>query len=257
MEKVDIDVDGVALEFFTKVKGLTGIEECLPQPAKNFVPSWFKNIPAHKDLNPTDTVVPKMKTVKTCPSFPDYFSTGVVLPMWADTTIEFDEKEGRYRWHCGIAGSPFEIDLHYNEQFLDHAPVKFLNSSPSFVFKFVSPWYLRTPNGYSSLQLPMYYHFDNNFSVLPGVIDTDIFHSINQQVMYFGDGKEIFIPRGTPLVHYVPVRRESHNPVARYVDDEPGFAEKLDTLDLEIKSQYGGQYRKLQRKNRKSSDESD
>lgn len=59
------------------------------------------------------------------------------------------------------------------------------------------------------LQLPLTYHFDNQFSIMPGVIDTDMYYELNQQVLYFGDSEDVVIPRGTPLVLYVPFKRES------------------------------------------------
>jgi hypothetical protein len=42
---------------------------------------------------------------------------------------------------------------------------------------------------------------------MPGIIDTDVWHEINQQILYFGNGKEIFIKKGTPLAHYLPFKR--------------------------------------------------
>lgn len=250
MERLELETDeGVKVEFFTKVKGLADIEECQPKPTKAFMPDWWKQMPHPKDVNSKDTAVPQYKNVKTCPSFPDYFSMGFVLPMWADTVLKFSEKEGRWSWTCGNGDSPFTIDFHGQEQFLQHAPAKFQGTKASLVFKFISPWHVRTPQGYSVLQLPMYYHFNNDFSVMPGVIDTDVYHFMNQQVMYHGDGKEVFIPRGTPLVQYVPIRREKYEVESKYVDTK--FEKELDRLKLEVESSFHTPYRKLQREAKK------
>jgi hypothetical protein len=59
------------------------------------------------------------------------------------------------------------------------------------------------------LQLPLFYHFNKNFSVLPGVIDTDIHHEINQQVLYHGGNDKIRINRGDPFALYIPFERKS------------------------------------------------
>ena len=39
------------IQFISTVEGLESIEECLPRPAKHFIPQWFKDIP--NDYNMT------------------------------------------------------------------------------------------------------------------------------------------------------------------------------------------------------------
>ena len=111
------------------------------------------------------------------------------------------------------------------------------------VFKFISPWNLITPKGYSVLQLPMFYHFSNDFSVLPGIIHTDTHHELNQQILYHGEGKEIFIRRGTPLVQYIPFKRSKYNITTRdsTVEDLTRFSEV--TVNIFSKFPGAGAYK--------------
>jgi hypothetical protein len=97
------------------------------------------------------------------------------------------------------------------------------------------------------MQMPLFYHFDDDFSILPGIVDTDIHHEMNQQVLYHGDGKKIFIKRGQPFVLYVPFKRTDYDMIIRTETekDKARFAAR----DLSYKTKLVGQkeYRNLQR----------
>jgi hypothetical protein len=195
------------VKFVPLVDGLETVEESRPRPAREFIPKWWKSVPV--DAYPVEgSVFPTLPTVKVCPSFPDYFTQGYILPMWADTTLWHDEESGEWKWNCGTSNSGFEIFWHPKEQFLDHVSGSFFGNKATFTFKFITPWRALTAPGYSLLQLPMFFHQDDGFSVVPGVLETDVFSSLNLQVLYYGDKKEIFIPRGTPLVQYIPIKKE-------------------------------------------------
>ena len=65
----------------------------------------------------------------------------------------------------------------------------------------------------------MFYHFNPDFTVLPGTIWTDIHHEINQQMVIHNYG-ETFIARGTPLAMYIPIRRETFDYTVKVQEDE-------------------------------------
>ena len=242
----------IRIEFITSVAGLDKIDECLPKLAKNFIPEWWKLIPSHGKLNNLEeSVVGVDTTAKQCPSFVDYFSQGYIIPMWADTTLKYNEVSKEWTWRCGAQNSQFKVEVHPNSQFIDYAPSSFRGSAASFIFKLVSPWQIRTPEGYSVMSIPLFFHFNNDISAVPGVTDTDYFHVVNQQVMYHGDGKEVFIPRGTPLVQIVPFQRKKYSIEVKGYDDE--FRNAMNVLDAEMTTQFSGQYRKMQRFNKKDS----
>lgn len=146
-------------------------------------------------------------SAKGCPSFSDYFSSGFVIPMWCDTVLKYDKNFNIYTWNT--PDESFSWDIHTNDQFLNHTDFKYLNDSVNAIFKATCPWKIITPPGYSVYQMPLYYHSENNFSVMPGVIDTDFHHIINQQVMLLSEDI-VFIPRGTPFVQYIPFKRNKY-----------------------------------------------
>jgi hypothetical protein len=224
------------IQFISTVEGLESIEECLPRPAKHFIPQWFKDIPNDYDM-----------TVKVCPSFPDYFSQGYILPMWCDAKLNY-EKEGE-TWSWEVSSNAFPIDSHANKQFLNYTKPSFNGIEGQFVFKAISPWKIITPPGWSVLQLPLFYHFNQDWSVLPGIIDTDIYHETNQQILYHGNGKEVRINLGDPFVLYIPFKRSDKlKHEVKYQTTKE--SKKFNKISLIMNQSFApnGAYRKMQRK---------
>jgi hypothetical protein len=230
------------IQFISTVEGLESIEECLPRPAKNFIPQWFKDIPLKENF---------MSTVKICPSFPDFFSQGYIIPMWSDVKLKFDKENQSWEWKTPI--NNFNWDIHPPDQLLSHTKVGFNGIDSQFVFKAGSPWKIITPPGWSVLQLPLFYHFNKEWSVMPGIIDTDIHSAVNQQVLYHGDGKEITINRGDPFVLYIPFERSKklkHEIKYQTEKDKRIFNGEL--INLNGKFDPIGIYRKKQRERDKN-----
>lgn len=228
------------IQFISTVEGLETIEECLPRPAKHFIPKWFKDIPSQ---------VENVVTVKNCPSFPDYFSQGYIIPMWTDVKMNFVENYPRF----DVSAKRFSFETHTNAQMLDYKKANFNGIEGQFVFKANCPWRIITPPGWSVLQLPLFYHFNQEWSVLPGVIDTDIHTEINQQILYHGDGKEVIIKCGDPLVLYIPFKRaDKLKHEVRYQTQEEHKRFDKDQMILNQSFVPNGTYRKLQRKRDKN-----
>ena len=224
------------IQFISTVEGLESIEECLPKPAKNFIPKWFKDMP--RQIN--DAV-----TVKQCPSFPDYFSQGYIIPMWTDVKLKSDVDS--WSWETPI--DKVSWNHHGSDQFLNHTKASFNGVEGQFVFKAICPWRIITPPGWSVLQLPLFYHFNKEWSVLPGVIDTDIHSEINQQVLYHGNGKEVMIKCGDPFVLYIPFKRSNKlKHEIRYKTPEDSKKFEKDVLQIRKSFIPNGSYREMQRK---------
>ena len=222
------------IQFISTDESLVSVEECLPRPAKHFIPKWFKDIPSKK-----------IATVKDCPSFPDYFSQGYIVPMWSDVKLNFENNISKFE----LSAKRFSFDIHENKQMLDYTKASFNGIDAQFVFKASCPWRIITPPGWSVLQLPLFYHFNQEWSVLPGVIDTDIHTEINQQVLYHGNGKEVLIKCGDPFVLYIPFKRSNKLKYeVRYMTQQENKRFDKDMLVLNQRFKPNGTYRTLQRK---------
>ena len=221
------------IQFISTYEGLETIDSLIPKPAKNFIPKWFKDIPSD---------IPA--TVKACPSFPDYFSQGYIVPMWSDVRLLSNGDN----WNWNTPNERNQWSTHSNHQFVDQTKANFNGVEGQFVFKANCPWRIITPPGWSVLQLPLFYHFNQEWSVLPGVIDTDIHTEINQQVLYHGNGKEIEINAGDPFVLYIPFKRSNKlKSVVRYQTEKDKQLFQRQSVMFANLFGPNGWYRKMQR----------
>ena len=224
--------------FWTDMEGLPEVEPITL--SQNFIPEWFHKAPAwHTDQ------IPKVDlgTVKTCPGILDYFKVGYVVPLWCDLYVRFprDDEEGLWEWKTPNAA--FQFEEHVSWQYKDLLPEE-VKEKTVIVLKALCPWYVRTPKGVSLLQLPMSYHYDSRFSVMPGVIPSDKHHFINQQIVIHNKG-EIKISRGTPLAMYVPIKREKYNLIVR--EETPEDRKRIRKANLLIETKFSGRLRKLEK----------
>ena len=220
------------IEFVSRIPGLSELEDIRPKPANKFIPEWWKNVPFDLNLE-KEKYRFDSNMVRQCPAFPDLFSSGYILPMWADTTFYFDKETNEYEWKCGSANSPFKINVFDSFQFTDHANYQYKDKVASVVFQFINPWYLKLPKGYSVFQIPLFYHQKEKYEILPGTYDPYNANTDKLEVAYFGDKEEIFIKRGTPLVQYIPYKKENF---------DFGFR---DQNENDIKEEYRSQVKRI------------
>ena len=229
--------DGKPLvEWWTKVEGLTELKHCSPRPASEFFPDWFKKTPSmfdHPDPNETEK---NKSTIKRCPAIPELLTQGYVLPMWCDLVLSADEGE----WNSLNAGPFSPVSIHTKEQFLDHAP-SWVQDEFRVVFKLSSPWNVRTPEGYSMYQMPMWYHFNRNWTVFPGSTRTDFYYEVNPQLLFHTKEKEIIIKQGEPIACYIPYKRIEYEYDVREATPEDSLRTKGHSL--RITSKFSGAYK--------------
>lgn len=183
------------IEFWPIFNGLEDVEP--PSPAIQCLPTWFKNMPKSVEGDNGRT-----ETAKQCPAYIDYFSEGYVLKMWCDLRLTINQ-DGSYFYKS--SAKEFEFSNHGRRQFTDHLPNP---NTYSMILKAISPWYIKTSPGWSVMQLPMFYHYNTDFTVLPGSWWSDIHHECSQQMAFYRYG-EFFIKKGTPLCMFFPFKRNS------------------------------------------------
>jgi len=225
--------------FWTDIEGLPEIEPVTL--SQNFIPEWFQKAPSfHSNQPGTLNRAGDGGTIKICPSFGDYFKMGYVVSLWCDLYIDF-ENEAEWQWR--VPNNKYNFDLHPSWQYKDHLTEE-AKKNIALILKAYCPWKVKTPKGVSLLQLPMTYHHDSRFSVMPGVIRTDLVHWINQQLIIYKKG-ETFIPKGTPLAMYVPMGRENYNFIVRQATKEDSRREEISYNHL--KSKFLGGYKNMKR----------
>ena len=191
-----------------KFRCLPALEGIVPPPfpAVQGLPDWFKVMP-HKVFNPSLGM--ETQTVKKCPSFVDAMAYGFLIPLAADLEI----RHGEFSWNSeireGFAGgfSHSPIDFHDPSQV---AGTPFFNDD-RFIIKFNCFWTIEAPPGYSLLFTHPVNRVDLPFTTVTGLIDSDTFHDMPMSFAARWDVPDFngVLPKGTPVVQCLPVKRES------------------------------------------------
>ena len=232
------------IEFKTDVKGL---EEIAPiKPASFFMPRWFKDMDSHIEKPAVhekgkphyfgikeDTAKKYHSgTVKRCPAIVDLLTQGFIIPMWCDfliqrdmETMEWDNKKFQYG-----------IDFHPKEQIYGWNLKK--TDFPEGV-KFVNPWRIYTPKGYSVMFMTPTYQFEKRFTVLPGIVETDSYHHINFPSIWHTT-KDAIIERGTPFIQVIPFKRDDWQHTVSQMNEEDldNDAREKTGLSTKFKNSY-------------------
>lgn len=191
------------ISFISMQPGLLDIKDVLPKRSNKFIPQWWIDMPGQSVDH---------GTIKSCPSFVDYFGQGFIIPAWSDTKVVYNHEADYWNVqepkYTSDDQKNYDWNIHTHAQFLDYVNIEVFGKKPTIIFKANSPWRIVTKPGWSVMQLPLFYHFDNDLVAMPGIIDTEVQHQINIQLMYFGNGKEITVKRGDPLVQYIPFRKD-------------------------------------------------
>jgi hypothetical protein len=234
--------------FVPQIPGIADIEEITPKSAMSFIPDWWKKASYKGGSNSLKSFFEG--NIKNCPSFIDYFSLGYVVPAWCDVMLGYDENTKQ--WMSRPSNPFFKFSPISNDLTVDLMPYTYQNSKALSMFKALSPWYIITEPGYSSMIMPLFFDFNNEFSIVPGIIDTDIHHRYNPDITYHSKEKEIWIKRGQPLFYIFPFKREQNSIeiIEGYDLDKKTF-KRLSKSDSEIETQFKGNraYVNLRKKN--------
>lgn len=227
--------DNPEITFWSEVPGL---EDVVPiKPAINYLPKWWKDMPRFADVELPPEGVNK-GTAKNCPAFVDFFKSAYVVPLWCD--VELDVNPQGYTVRTSY--DKFNFSHHNPIQFKQWLP-QHLQQNVSMVLKPECPWRVKTSPGYSVMQLPMMFEFNDTFECMAGTIWSDKFHEMNQQLVIKKYGK-ITLERGTPLAMYVPFKREKFNFNCTHRTPELERLEKKSQMI--VRSKFIGGYKKMQ-----------
>jgi hypothetical protein len=185
-----------------------------PYPANKEIPDWFKSMPAENEADGGS-----VRTIKNCLPFLEAMACGYVIPVVADITLSLDHA-GEFRGQSSYASI---VQMHLPNQ-VPGAP--FANR---LIVKILNPWLIRTPPGYSTLFLPLLNRFELPLFPLAGLVETDIFYrEVNfPAILRMAPGTSLALPRGTPLVQVIPIKRDEFQ--SEFV---PPDIEKFNAMDL-------------------------
>jgi len=180
-----------------------------PVPAKTCIPEWYKN------AQPFATNQPIIKTqsggatitgtFKKCIPFLDAMTAGYIIRLQADVHVDITPGGGpEFTWT--LVDTPV-VGFHTFDQVsaIPRANA-LLGGCP---FKWMNPWHIETPPGYSCLIVQPLNHFEDRWQILPGVVDTDQFSlQINFPMLWTAKNFKGVIEQGTPIAQVIPFKRE-------------------------------------------------
>jgi hypothetical protein len=201
---------------FSSAKDYTSLKSYLPKPIKLNIPEWYKKL-SH---------APHQKTIKGCMPFLDTLTTGYVLSLPQDFTLKHNivEKTDEGFKRCtSLEAAQLHNKHEISFNIRNHAETHGLfqvKGSPQAeknlhlpVHKFLNPWLINTPPGYSCLFVPPLNNNDDRFSIIPGIVNTDTYsNEINFPFIVNGDKYPVLdtiLEAGTPYVQVIPFKRDS------------------------------------------------
>lgn len=216
-------------------------KEYEPKPAFQMIPEWYKNTESYMygEKKPTgsgDTSA----TIKKCMPVFDAINSGYILVTNTDFFVSQKENEkGRkepwFEWP-----SLGQIEFHPEKQ----APL-YPNLKGSLVPKWMNPWAIKTPPGYSTL-FTAPFHRDNIFTALTGVVDTDKYDAaVNIIFVLTNPDFEGLVPAGTPICQVIPFKRESWEMKIGTQEDFDNQVKTSNMLKSKFFDAYKTQYRQI------------
>lgn len=179
-----------------------------PTPAAQHVPDWFRKLPMELDTPGADGQ--PWKTMSACLPVHDAFALGWVLPTPFDLGVGRDE-DGQliFQWPENVPFAPVEL-MNPAQIGADKPP--FQNALP---LKFVNPWRVKLPPGWSAAFLHPLNHFELPFRIFDAVVDCDVLHKpVDIPFRWTAAEEQVLLPAGTPMVQVVPFERRLAPPHA-------------------------------------------
>jgi len=205
-------------------------------PSSNNVPDWYKKSSQYmgNENKPSlvfETPMSTTSTYKRCSPFLDALTSGYTISLPADIQVFRDQDNIPYiRWRSD------ELSLvsdHSNEQVFG---LKFSEDFNEHVFKWEFRFIVQTPPGYSTIFMHPVNRFDLPFQTFTGVVDTDGYPVSVQFPFILKDNFSGIIEAGTPIVQFLPFKREKWNSSYSEYDDKNRYVGKHQLLSKIVRS---------------------
>lgn len=173
-----------------------------PEPAGKNLPDWYRKQEKYAFGQKRIISGNINHTVKGCMPVFDIISGGYLIKSPADINFELNDGSYDTSWSTDL----MKLIEHHN-------PIQYDSFSIPDGFypvglKFINPWIIQTPPGYSCLFISPAYRDDLPFYTLPAIVDTDK-HPIPVNFPFFiKEGFEGILKQGTPIIQVIPFKRD-------------------------------------------------
>ncbi len=204
---------------FNPISKITQDTVPIPKPAREAMPEWYKK--AQPFLTKTPEVGPDgkvNKSLKLCLPFMDAMSSGYIQESWQDIDIQ----------KTILEDGQIQLKYVYKEEpeimsYRDRVSVPIGDEFYPIEFTFHPPWVPELPEGWSMLYMTPLNRVDLPFQFMSGIVDSDSFTQSEERSnipFYIKKSFDGIIPKGTPMLQMIPVRRENWKAIANEHDAE-------------------------------------
>jgi hypothetical protein len=152
------------------------------------------------------------KNTLKCPGINDLMHRGFIITAPFDFKITTDSKE-KFEWQMpvdpktltGLTLSNY-ISYHSKNQLREFSPSR--QDSLDIILKVNTYWSMVASEDLVFIQMPIPYPDHNIFSAVPGLIDSNKYHSLIIQLDWHRIGETHIVKAGTPLCQLIPVQRD-------------------------------------------------
>jgi hypothetical protein len=197
------------IEFVSYDEG--SVEHWPPVPASKMIPDWYKDIPTWLNKEEGYIHTDGVPSIKRCIPVRDYLTSGYIIRNVFHINSRVSNDEMGYTRLEGMCNNSEYLAAHPHQQ----CPIKIDNKKYHY-FKFVQPWKVITPPGYSCMFFQPFYTFNDKFTLFPAIVDTD---KHEDSVNFVGIAKQDFeIFPGDPLMVVMPFKRDDWRADIKYYD---------------------------------------
>jgi hypothetical protein len=180
-----------------------------PRPARKDLPPWFKNLApicsedGGEDFR--DSFGNKAMSAKKCLPLLDGMSLGFTIPIGGDVHVRSNHDNSQISVVNPPGGVVF-CEFHRSSQVGGPNAIKSKHGNP---LKFINHWIIKTAPGWSTLFVPPLNNFEQPFTCLSALVDTDVYpKEVNFPALLNIKDADEHIPAGTPLVTAIPIKRD-------------------------------------------------
>lgn len=201
-----------------------------PTPAKAHIPDWLKKLQSYHggkfDIAPDGTT---NQTAKRCLPMLDAVMAGYTIVSAFDVNVTEQGGAPYFQWPKGPG-----IEFHPSYQVATHSAAESKHAIP----KFMNPWSVETPAGYSTLFVSPLNQDNPIVNAFAGFVDTDTYFAPVNFPFILKPGFSGVIEAGTPIAQAIPIRREAWT-----MEIESGNNQRLETMKNSVFSKFRAVYR--------------
>ena len=215
-----------------------------PVLASSVLPDWYRQMEKFvggvKEVN--EQTGNYNSTIKSCMPVFDVISAGYMFQNQVE--INFIRNQDGYdlSWTSNTLKA---IESHPPTQY---RTLKVPDEYHNWAYKFINPWIMKTPKGYSTLFIQPAHRDDLPFQTLPAIVDTDKHPKPVNFPFFIRKDFEGILPIGMPIMQAIPFKRDEWD-IKAFTKVDPALEIEWAKAEGKIMNRYKHYFRTIKRWN--------